>query len=155
MAFIGHAGQAAGSRQHAEQRYFRQAHCAGPVVNQYDFVASQCQLVATTRASAIHGSEKFKATVLGRVFQAVAGFVREFTKINFPGMAADAQHKDVGARAQNLFFGAGHHHRSYFGVFKANAADGIVEFNVNAEVVAVEFEFVAGAQSGVFIKISF
>ena len=155
FALVGHAGQAAGAGQHAQQRHFRQAHRAGTVVDQNDFVTGQGQLVAATGAGAVHGSQKFQAAVGGRVFQAVAGFIRELAKVHLPGVAADAQHKDVGARAKHFVFGAGHDHGAHFGVFKADALDGVVELNVHAEVVAVELELVAGAQTGVFIKVGF
>ena len=40
-------------------------------------------------------------------------------------------------------------------MFKADALNSIVEFNVHAQVVAVELEFVARAQAGVFVKVGF
>ena len=39
-------------------------------------------------------------------------------------------------------------------MLKADAVDGIVQLNVHAQVIAVELEFVAGAQACVFIEVS-
>ncbi|TXT37127.1 MAG: Uncharacterized protein FD135_3822 [Comamonadaceae bacterium] len=155
MALVGHAGQAAGAGQHAEQGHFGQAHRAGAVVHQDDFVTGQGQFVATTGAGPVDGSQEFEATVLGRVLQAVAGFVGEFAEVHLPGVAADTQHKDVGTGAEHAVFGAGDHHGAHFGVLKTDADNRIIEFNVHAQVVAVELELVAGAQAAVFVKVSF
>ena len=97
FALVGHAGQAAGAGQHAQERHFGQAHRAGAVVHQNDFVTGQGQLVAAASAGAVDRGQELEAAVGGRVFQAVAGLVGEFAKVHLPGVAAHAQHKDVGA----------------------------------------------------------
>jgi len=68
-------------------------------------------------------------------------------------MAAHAQHENIGAGTKNLFFCARHHYGTHLRVLEADAADGIVQLDVNAQVVAVELELVAGAKTGVFVKI--
>ncbi len=153
MALVGDAGQAAGAGQHAQQRHFGQAHGAGAVVNQNDFVASQRQLVAATSASAINRGKELQAAVGGGVFQSVARLVGEFAEVHLPGVAADAQHENVGAGAEHLLLGAGHDHGAHFRVFKANALNSVVQLDVDTEVVAVELELVARTQAGVFVKI--
>ena len=153
MLFVGHAGQTAGAGQHTQQRYLGQAHRAGAVVHQNDFVAGQRQLIATAGTGTVHGSQEFEPAVRRRVFQAVAGFVGEFAEVDFPGVAAHAQHEDIGAGAEHLFFGAGDDHGAHLRVLEADAADGVVELDVHAQVVAVELELVAGAQTSVFIKV--
>ena len=144
-----------GAGQHAEQRHLRQADRAGAVVHQNDFVAGQRQLVAATGASAVDGREEFQAAVLGRVFQTVAGFVGELAKVHLPGVAGDAEHEDVGARAKHLVFCAGDHHRAHGRVLEADALHRVVQLNIDPQVVAVELELVARAKARVLIKVGF
>ena len=68
-------------------------------------------------------------------------------------MAGNAQHEDVGARAEDLVLAAGEHHGTDLGVLEADATDGVVQFDVDAQVVTIELEFVAGAQAGVFVEV--
>ncbi len=153
MALVGDAGQAACARQHAEQGHFRQGHGAGTVVHQHDFIASQGQLVATTSASAVQGGDKFQAIVLAGVFDAVAGFVGELAEVHFPAVGGHAQHEDVGTGTKHAVFQAGHHHRAHFWVLKTDALQSVVQFDVHAEVIAVELEFVTRADASVFVDV--
>ena len=86
MALIGDAGQPAGTRQHTQQRDFRQGHTAGAVVNQHDVVAGQGQFITTASTRAIDSGQKFQSAMSAAVFQTVACFVGEFTKIHLPRM---------------------------------------------------------------------
>ena len=153
LALVGHAGEATGAGQHAQQRHLGQADGAGAVIHEQDLVAGQGHFVAATGAGAVHGGQELQPAVLRGVFQAVAGFVGELAEVHFPGVAGDAQHEDVGAGAEHLVLGAGQHHRAHFRVLEADAVDGVVQFDVHAQVVAVELELVAGAQAAVIVKV--
>ena len=153
MALVGHAGQAAGARQHTQQRHFGQRHGAGAVIDQHDFIASQSQLVAAASAGAVQGRDEFQAVVLAGVFDAVAGFVGELAEVHFPAVGGHAQHEDVGTGAEHAVLQAGHHHRAHFGVLKADALQCVVQLDVHTQVVAVELEFVARADAGVFVDV--
>ena len=153
MALVGHAGEAAGTGQHAQQRHFRQRHGRGAVIHQENFVASQGQLVATPCTGAIDGGQELQAVVAAGVFHTVAGFIGELAEVHFPGMGGQAQHEDVGAGAEDAIAQAGDHHGAHFGVLEANALQGIVQFDVHAQVVRVQLEFVARANAGVFIDV--
>ena len=37
----------------------------------------------------------------GRVFESVTGFIGELAKVNLPGVTADTEHENVGARAEH------------------------------------------------------
>jgi hypothetical protein len=63
VALVGHAGQAAGAGQHAQQRHLGQADGAAAVVDQDDLVAGQRQLVAAAGAGAVDGGEELQAAV--------------------------------------------------------------------------------------------
>ena len=153
LALVGHAGQAARARQHAQQRHLRQAHGAGAVVHQDDLVAGQGHLVAAAGAGAVDSRQELQAVVLGGIFQSVARLVGELAEVHLPGVAGHAQHEDVGAGAKHLFLGAGQHHGAHFRVLEADAVDGVVELDVHTQVVAVELELVARAQAGVLVEV--
>jgi hypothetical protein len=68
-------------------------------------------------------------------------------------MAADTEHEDIRAGTENSVLEAGQYYSAHFGMLKANAVDGIVEFDVNSQVVAIEFELVTRPQAGVFVKV--
>ena len=153
MALVGQPGQSAGAGQHAEHRHFGQADCRGAVVDQDDLVARQRQFVAAAGASAVDRRQEFESAVRRCIFHPVTRLVGELAEIHFPGVAAQTQHEDVGARAEDPFLGAGDHDGAHHRMLKADAADGVVEFNVNAEVVAVELEFVARPQATILVKV--
>ncbi|MNL46933.1 hypothetical protein D3C87_1696850 [compost metagenome] len=65
-------------------------------------------------------------------------------------MRRQAQHEDVGARTEDAVFHAGDDHAFHFGVFEADALQGVVQFDVHAQVVGIQLELVARAQAAVF-----
>ena len=91
------------------------------VVDQDDLVAGQRQLVAAAGAGAVDGGEELQPAVPGRVLEAVARLVGELAEVDLPGVAADAQHEDVGARAEHLLLGAGDDHGAHLGMLEADA----------------------------------
>ena len=64
VALVGHARQAAGAGQHAEQRHLGQRDRRRAVVDQHDLVAGQRQLVAAAGARAVHRGEELQPRVL-------------------------------------------------------------------------------------------
>ena len=76
--------------------------------------------------------------MLAGIFESVARFIGELAEIHFPRMARNAEHEDVCAGTENTILEAGHHHGADFRMFKTDAADGVVQFDVNTEVIAVE-----------------
>ena len=61
------------------------------------------------------------------------------------------EHLDVGAGAEDLVEPAGDHHDLDGRVFEAETLDGVVEFDVDAEVIGVRLEFVVVPQTGLGI----
>ena len=153
VAFVGDPRQSAGAGQHAQKRHLRQADGAGAVVDQDDFVAGQRQLVAAAGAGTVHRREEFQAAILGRILQPVAGFVGEFAEIDLPRMAGQAEHVNVGTGAEDALFAAGQHDGADLRVFEADPVHGVVQLDIDPEVVAVQLELVAGAQAGIFVEI--
>ena len=97
LALVDEPRQAAGARQHAEQRHFGQAHRARAVVDHDDLVAGERQLVAAAGAGAVDRGQEFEARIGARILDAVAGLVGEFAEIDLLRVARLAQHVDVGA----------------------------------------------------------
>ena len=152
-ALVGHAGQAAGARQHAQQRHLRQRHRRRAVVDQDDLVAGQREFIAAAGAGAVHRGQELQARMLRRVLEAVAGLVGELAEVDLPGVAGDTEHEDVGARAEHLLLRAGDDHRAHLRVLEADALHRVVQLDVDAQVVAVELELVAGTQAGVLVEV--
>ena len=74
-------------------------------------------------------------------------------KLTFQACDDEAQHEDVGAGTEDPLFGAGQHDGTHFRVLEADALDGIVQFDVDTEIVGVEFQLVARPEPGILIDI--
>ncbi|MNT46965.1 hypothetical protein D3C72_1836410 [compost metagenome] len=84
------------------------------------------------------------------VFDAVAGFIGELAEVHLPGMGGQAQHEDIGAGTEDAVFHAGDDHAAHFGMLEADALQGVVQFDVHAQVVGIQLQLVAGTQAAVF-----
>ena len=135
--------------QDGEQRDLREAHGAGSVVDEDDLVARQGQLVAAAGRGAVDGRDPRLAGVGRGVLDRVAGLVRELAEGDLVGVGRPGEHLDVGAGAEDLVEPAGDDHGAHLGMLEAQALDGVVELDVDAEVVAVELQLVVVAQAGV------
>ena len=91
----------------------------------------------------------------GGVFQAIAGFIGELAKVHLPAVGGQTQHVDVGARAPNFFLATFKHHHLDGRVLKTDAVDGVMQFDVYTQVIAVELEFVARLDAAVFVDVEF
>jgi hypothetical protein len=150
-ALVDHAGQAAGAGEDRQQRHLRQRHRRGAVVDQDDLVAGQGQLVAAARRGAVDRGDVGLAGARRGVLHAVARLVGELAEVHLPGVAGLGEHPDVGARAEHLLQPVGDHHGADLGVLEAQPLDGVVQLDVDAEVVGVQLEVVAGDQAAVLV----
>ena len=149
-ALVGDARQATGAGQYAEQRHLGQRHRRRAVVDQHDVVARQRQLVAAAGAGAVQRGDELQPRVARRILDAIARLVGELAEVDLPRMRREAQHEDVGAGAEDALLGRRDDHRAHLGVLEAHAVQRIVQLDVDAEVIAVELELVAGLQAAVF-----
>ncbi|MNN33363.1 hypothetical protein D3C81_1471220 [compost metagenome] len=152
-ALVGHARQAAGAGQHAEQRHFGQADRGGAVIHQQDFIASQRQFVAAAGGGAVAGGDELDAGMAAGVLDAVACLVGELAEVHLPGVAGLAEHEDIGARAENALAGAGQHHGAHFGMLEADALQGVVQFDIDAKIVGIQLQRVAGPQTAFLVHV--
>ena len=150
---VGQPRQAAGARQHAEQRHFGQADRAAAVVDEDDLVAGEREFVAAAGARAVDRGDELQPVVARAVLDAVARLVGELAEVHLPRVARDAEHEDVGAGAEDAVLGAGDDDRAHLRVLEADAVQRIGELDVDAEVVAVELELVAGADAAVLVEV--
>ena len=136
LALVGEPREAAGTGQHAQQRHLRERDGRRAIVDQPDLVAGERELVAAARARAIHRRDELEAGVRARVLHAVARLVRELAEVDLPRMRRQAEHEDVGARAEDAIARAGDDHRTDVGMLETDALERVVELDVDAQVVA-------------------
>ena len=150
FALVGQPRQPSGAGQDAQQRHFRQAHRRRAIVDQKDFIAGERQLVAAAGAGAVDGGEEPDAVVGAGILHAVARFVGELAEVDFPCVRRQPQHVDVGAGAEKPLAGAGDDHAMDFRMLEANAVERVGKLDVDAEIVGIELELVAGLERCVF-----
>ena len=88
-----------------------------------------------------------------RILDAVSSFVGEFAEVHFGGMRRKCQHIDVGTRTENAGFSAGQNDARHFRMLKSNPLKSIVQLDIHAEIVRIQFELVARADASVFLHI--
>src|SRR5688572_26142125 len=84
-----------------------------------------------------------------RVLDAVASLVGEAAEVDLPRMRRHPQHEDVRARAENAILRAADHDAAHLRMLEADAVERIVELDVHAQVIAVQFQPVAGSEAAV------
>ena len=153
LALVNQTGQTAGARQHRQQGQFGQRHGGGTVVDQHDVIAGQRQFVTTAGTGAVDGRQKTDTRIVVGVLDPIAGLVGEFAEIDLVGVRRLGQHPDVGAGAEYPVLVRRQDHRPHLRMFETNALQCVVEFDIDAEVVGIQFQLVAGEQRGVFVHI--
>ena len=153
FALVGDAREAACSGEDAEQRQLGQAHRGGAVIDHQDLVAGERELIAAAGDRAVDRGEGFLSLVAARVLDAVARFVGELAEIHLPRVGGLPEHVDVGARAEHALASAGDHQALHLGMFEADAVQRIRKLDVDAEIVGIELELVAGLQALVLVHI--
>ena len=144
------ARQPARSEQDSQQRQFGQAHSGRTIIHQDDFIAGQRQLVPSTGCRSIAGYQELQPRISARIFDPVARFIGEFAEIHFPRVRGKSQHVDVGPGAKNAILRAGQDHRVDLWAFEPDALQGIVELDIHAQVIRIQFQFVAWTNPAVF-----
>src|SRR5439155_10522459 len=71
-------------------------------------------------------------------------------EVHLPGMAGQSKHEDIGTRAEDSILEARNHDGTHLRMLETDALDGVVELDVNAQVVRIELEFVALEDSAIF-----
>ena len=153
FSLVDHAGQAAGARQHREQRHFRQRHRRRAVVGEHDVVGRQREFIAAAGRGAVDDGDETLAGIFGGIFQPVAGLVGEFAEVDLVGMGRARQHADVGAGAEHAVLAGAHHHRLHFGMLETQPLHGVRQLDVDAEVVGIELELIALEQAAVLVDV--
>ena len=147
VAFVDDAGEPTGAGQHCQQRNLGKRHGRRTVVDQDDLVACEREFVAATGGSAVHRSDVHLARVGRGVFDRVAGFVGELAEVHLVAVGRLREHLNVRSGAEHLVEAAGDDDGSDFRMFESQSLHGVVQFDVDAEVVTVELQLVAVAQT--------
>jgi hypothetical protein len=87
------------------------------------------------------------------VFHAIPGLVRELAEIHLPGVIRLRQHVNVGAGGEYASLRARKHDRANLGMLEPNPLQGVVQLDVDAEVVRVELQSIAGPQTTGFVDV--
>jgi hypothetical protein len=141
------------ARQHREQRHFRQSDGGRAVVDQQNMVGGQGQFIAAAGRRSMDDANVFLPGMLARILDRIARLIRELAKIDLMRVGRAGQHPDVGARAKHARLARTQHDRFDLGMFETQALDGVVEFDVDAEVIGVQLELVALEQTAVFVHV--
>ncbi len=153
LALVDDAGEAAGARQHREQRHFGQRNGRRAVIGEDDVVGRERQLIAAAGGRAVHHRDEALAGILRRIFHAVAGLVGELAEVHLVGMGRARKHADVGAGAEHAVLGRAHHHDLHLGVFETQALDDVRQLDVDAEIVGIELEQIAFEQAAILVDV--
>src|SRR2546422_3832893 len=111
---------------------------------------SERQLVTAAGRRSIAGGYKLQSGMRARVFDAIPRFIREFAKIHFPRVRGQPEHINVGPRTKNAVLRASDDDRTNLRMFKSNALKRIMQLDIHAEIVGIQFQFVSRADSTVF-----
>ena len=150
LALVDQPGQTAGAGQDAEQRHLGKADRARPVVDHDDLVAGERQLVAAAGAGAVDRGDEFETRMRARILDPVARLVGKFAEIDLCGVARLAEHVDVGAGAEDPLLAARQDHDAHLGVLETDAVQRVVQLDIDAEIVGIELEPVAGEKPAIF-----
>src|SRR6185437_2335115 len=142
-----------GAGEHAQKRHFRQAHRRRAVIDHDDLVAGERHFIAAAGAGAIDRGDEFQAALPRRFLDAVPRLVGEFAEIDLPGMGRGAQHVDIGAGAEHALLARGQHDGAHLRMLEADAVQRIVELDIDAEIIGIELELVAGLDAARLIDI--
>ena len=146
LALVDQPGQPAGAGQHREQCYLRQRHGGRAVIGHQDPVGRQRQLVAAARRDPGDHRQPDLPGVARGILDGVAGLVGEAAEIHLRAMARLRQHRNVGAGAEDALLGRGDDDGADRRVLEAQPLHGIVELDVDAEIVGIELQPIAGRQ---------
>src|SRR4030095_13489669 len=84
------------------------------------------------------------------VLNRTARLIGKLAEVDLERVRRGAKHVDVCAGAKNSWLQTGNYHRAYFRGLEAQTLNRIGEFDVNAQVVGIEFKFVTLIESVVF-----
>ncbi len=89
----------------------------------------------------------------GGIFDGAACLICKLTKVDFKGMRRCSEHINVGARAEDPRLEAGDHDRLNCRMLEAQALNCIRQFNIDSQIVGIEFELVPLGDCDVFLYV--
>ena len=152
-AFVHDAGEPAGTRQDREQRYFRQRHGGGPVIDQEDVVGRERKLVAAARSGARDHGHPALARVGRCILDGVAGLVGELAEVDLIDVRRAGEHRNVRAGTEHAVLRRGEHHGARARVLETQALNNVVELDIDAEIVGVELQRIVAGNGAILVHV--
>jgi hypothetical protein len=105
-------------------------------------IGGERELVAAAGRVAVDGADVDLLRILRRVLDGEARLVGELAEVHLGAVRRLAEHADVGAGAEHIVLARLYDHAADFGMLETQPLHGIVELDVDAEVVGIELELV-------------
>src|SRR5579862_1455601 len=90
--------------------------------------------------------------MLAGILDSVPSLIRELAEVHLPCVARKPQHVNVGARTKNPRLVAGDDDARHFRMFESNPLKRIMQLDVYAEIVRVQFELVTRTYPSVLLN---
>ena len=87
------------------------------------------------------------------VFHCQPCFIGELAKIHLVPVGGLAEHADIGAGAEDVFFGGAQDDGADFGVLEPQPLHGVCQLNIDAKIVGIQLQLVAAQQRRIGIDI--
>ena len=152
-ALVDQAREAAGTRQHRQQGQFGQRHRARSVVGQQDLLAGQRQLVAAAGRDAVDRADVGLAGMDARILDREARLVGELAEVHLVIVRRQAKHVDVGAGAEDAVALRADDDGADLGMLEAQPLHRVRQLDVDAEIVGIELQLVAGLQPAILVHV--
>ena len=88
-----------------------------------------------------------------QILDAVARLVGELAEIDFVRVACAGQHADIGAGGEDAGLRRAQHQHARLRMFEAQPLERVGEFDIDAEIVGIQFQIVAFEQAGFLVDI--
>jgi len=148
---VDEAREAAGPRQHAEERHLGQRHRGGAVVDEQDLVAGERELVAAAGRGTVKRAQRRDARLTAHLLEVKPGLVRELAEVHLERVRALPEHLDVRAGGEDPVAQRRDHEHAHLGMREAQPLERVGELDVDAEIVRVELQGVAGREASALV----
>src|SRR5690606_7213650 len=103
--------------------------------------------------AAVHHADPGLPRLAAGSLDGVARFVGELAEVDLVLVRGLAQHPDVGAGTEHAVLAGPQYHGLHAGVFETQPLNGVVQFDVDAQVVGIELQLIAGKQTAGFVHV--
>jgi hypothetical protein len=116
-------------------------------------IGRERQLITAAGGGAVDDGDVALARIFRGVLEAVAGLIGEFAKIDLVRVRRAREHADIGAGAEHAVLARADHDDLHLRILEAQPLHGIRQFDIDAEIIGIEFELVALEQAAILVDI--